>query len=524
MAISVQDLDQLLGYDPNTHSVTGIPSMKSAQPGQPVIPARSTMAPVQRNDMALDLATSGHMAAQPMIPKAAPPTATPTAPEIPSASPAAVESASIPALARPTPKQSVAAGMAESGTTAKQEGKNQFEQMMPQITAAPGTAEYGQQRQAQLDYKNAHPLGGDISDKPGFWGKLEHGLAKAGNIAGDIFAPGVMANIPGTDMNKRVQAEANAKWTQLGSEADLKKQQIEASKASEAATEQGNEPTPWTPQGSTTPIMVPFKSIPTLEAADTRANAVEQAAATKNAPALAKLGYKLDDDGKMVPIPDAELSPAQKQSRDLTDSVMALNEAKTAVEKAKNDPNSPAFKLAQERLNQAAANAQRMTEAMGLHEAEFKNKVQEQGLVKPSGQTTSRGDAAGAALELLPELQSAIRNNAASLGPIMGRIQKGEIKLGNVDPEIQKLYSTMQSFYALQPAIHGFRNAEFVKDFDSFVGNLSTNPEAVIAGLEGLKPTLEAVEKSGRTYKPRIVEGGAGGGAAATAGTKPPGW
>jgi len=211
-----------------------------------------------------------------------------------------------------------------------------------------------------------------------------------------------------------------------------------------------------------------------------------------------------------VPIPDSQLSPAQKQARDLTDSVMKLNEAKAAVEAAKNDPNSPQFKLAQERLNQEMANMQRQTEAMGLHEAEFQNKVQEQNLVKPSGQTVSRADAAGAALAQLPGLEDAIRKNGANLGPIMGRIKKGEIAIGDVDPETAKLYSTLESFYSQQPAIHGFRNAEFVKDFDTFIGNLSTNPDAVIAGLEGLKPTLEAVEKSGRTYRRRIVEGQGG--------------
>jgi hypothetical protein len=231
MAISVQDLDQLLGYDPASHSVAGIPSMKSAQPSAPAIPAHSaaTWDPVKQDDMARGL-SAGMMTQHPTIPAASASSAASAAPEIPSAS-TAVEGASIPALTRPTPKQSVTAGMAENATTAKQEGKNQFEQMMPQITAQPGTAEYGQQRQAQLDYKNAHPLGGDISEKPGFWGKLEHGLARAGNIAGDIFAPATMANIPGTDMNKRVQAAANANWIKLGAENQEKQAETGLAKA-----------------------------------------------------------------------------------------------------------------------------------------------------------------------------------------------------------------------------------------------------------------------------------------------------
>jgi hypothetical protein len=102
------------------------------------------------------------------------------------------------------------------------------------------------------------------------------------------------------------------------------------------------------------------------------------------------------------------------------------------------------------------------------------------------------------------------------LGPIIGRINKGEVKIGDVSPAVQKFYAQLESFYALQPSVHGFRNAEFVKDFDTFVGNLQTNPDSLIAGLEGLKPTLDAVQKEGQTYHRRIVEG------AQNAATNPP--
>src|SRR5258708_27277544 len=50
----------------------------------------------------------------------------------------------------------------------------------------------------------------DISTHPGLLGKIGHIAAKVGNIAGDVLAPGVMANIPGTDINKRIQ-EADTK-------------------------------------------------------------------------------------------------------------------------------------------------------------------------------------------------------------------------------------------------------------------------------------------------------------------------
>lgn len=244
----------------------------------------------------------------------------------------------------------------------------------------------------------------------------------------------------------------------------------------------------------------------------------------KDSQALAAHGLKRDENGQVVADEDSPIYKANQQKlsaaetlqanvQKYRESQIALNKARTEVEKAKNDPNSPAYKAAQQKLEMAERAHAIAQQNLGLHQQEFQNKLHEQELVKPSGQTVSRGDAAGAALKLLPQIQRDVREHAKDFGPIIGRIAKGEIALGNVDPEVQRVYAELQSFYSLQPAVHGFRNAEFVKDFNAFVGNLQTNPDAVIAGLNGLKPTLTEVEKSGRTYKPRIVE---------DAGPKPP--
>lgn len=112
--------------------------------------------------------------------------------------------------AAPTAKESVAAGMALHPLSAKEEGKRQFHELRPQLTADPGSAEYSHQKLAQMEFDKAHPWGGDISAHPGLLGKIGHIAAKVGNIAGDVLAPGVMANIPGTDINKQIQ-EADTK-------------------------------------------------------------------------------------------------------------------------------------------------------------------------------------------------------------------------------------------------------------------------------------------------------------------------
>lgn len=61
-----------------------------------------------------------------------------------------------------------------------------------------------------MRYKREHPMGtlGTPSGYSGVGGKILHGLAKAGNIAGQAIVPNLMPTIPGTDVYNR-EKEAN---------------------------------------------------------------------------------------------------------------------------------------------------------------------------------------------------------------------------------------------------------------------------------------------------------------------------
>ena len=74
---------------------------------------------------------------------------------------------------------------------------------------------------------------GSEANHPGIMGKIEHGLAKAGNIAGDIVAPGTMANIPGTELNQQEQAASQDKQMSeaLTQQADTGLKAAQANKA-----------------------------------------------------------------------------------------------------------------------------------------------------------------------------------------------------------------------------------------------------------------------------------------------------
>jgi hypothetical protein len=255
-------------------------------------------------------------------------------------------------------------------------------------------------------------------------------------------------------------------------------------------------------------------SVQDTEAQTNLRNEQAAAAGRKDDEVLAKSGLMRDEQGAIVPMPEDKLPPElrtkmanEKSLRELRESQQRLAAAKLEFEKAKSDPNSPQFKLAQQKLQMEQQRTNATLRALGLHEQEFANKLNEQELVKPSGQTQSRGSAAQVIVDVIPDLKEAVQKNRDQIGPLAGRLARGEITIGDVPPQIAKLFIQMESFNALQPAAHGFRAAEFVKDWKTALGSLERDPDAFIAGLEGLQPTMEKIAKEGKTYHQRIVEG-----------------
>lgn len=311
-------------------------------------------------------------------------------------------------------------------------------------------------------------------------GKIKHVLSRIGNIALDVAAPGIAMNIPGTDMFKRAEISS------IEPKLERARQTEEAGKERQATEEENVR----------------------------HHKETEAAASDKDAATLAQHGLMRDAQGNVVADPTSQAFQKNQLAMQTVENVQKyrqaqqdLTEAREEVERAKLDPNSPAFKQAQEKLAMARE-AHRVAAAnLALHEQEFANKKEEQEYLKPSGQAQSRGSAAQSVLDVMPELKQLVNAHRADMGPIMGRLNRGEIAIGDVDPGIARLFGAMKSYYALQPAVHGFRSAEFVKDLETAIGTLERNPDAFLEGMEGLAGTLRAVAKEGRTFHKRIKEG-----------------
>lgn len=142
----------------------------------------------------------------------------PTAPSIQQAQGAPGLPVSTPAppdLQRPTKQESQAAG------------KREYELGKPTITAEPGLPGFYQQKEEQNQFAKEHPWGSPVSAHPGFLGKVGHALATAGNIAGDIFVPHVMENIPGTQLNREKKSAENAADFDRAQEVETQKEATE---------------------------------------------------------------------------------------------------------------------------------------------------------------------------------------------------------------------------------------------------------------------------------------------------------
>lgn len=95
----------------------------------------------------------------------------------------------------------------------------------PAVKAAPSPFEQNlnanYEQLNKLREQKANPWGTE-NNHPGALGKIAHVFSTIGNIAGDVVAPSVMANIPGTQMNR--DARINQLQGQVGQEEQEKSQ------------------------------------------------------------------------------------------------------------------------------------------------------------------------------------------------------------------------------------------------------------------------------------------------------------
>jgi hypothetical protein len=319
-----------------------VPPPPPPEPAQPAIPAISAAAPIAhpRPLTPLDKDLMVSATAGPRAPKPEPGIgALPAAPDLGAGAGAGV--------AEPMGAIGSAPAIPKLGF------KDQMALPTTSAGVAPGSAGYYRNQAERQDLAKENPWG-SAENHPGTIGKIGHVLGKIGNIAGDIIAPGITANIPGTDLNKQLEHNQT-----LGRLAGAEEREARAS--TEAAKEKHEE---------TTEDQNQVK----LDQLERKLDETERKDMGTRELGLRKQGLKLNPDdpnGAPIPLTREDMSPNEQAVLDLKTAQTNSQQAKAALDQIKADPNSPQSKATLARIQIMAQNAGTAAEKLGLDKKKF---------------------------------------------------------------------------------------------------------------------------------------------------------
>jgi hypothetical protein len=284
------------------------------------------------------------------------------------------------------------------------------------------------------------------------------------------------------------------------------------------------------PNGLTVPFALAQKLYP-AELAEMGKNSRNQAnidsregmASDRNAIALRAKGLKPNPaGGSPIPLTRDEMSETEQATLDLKQSQQDAAAARAEVDRNKNNPNSPAYKAAMGRLQVAAKNVETAAGRLGLAKDTFNANylgtgpdgqalpgaaltengtpvgVRVSNVTKPTNATRSKAEQAGVIKQQGEDILKQIDANPDLYGVVAGRwneLQAG--KFGNASQEVRDAYTSLKSFAALQPALHGARGIGMMHEFEDAVGNMGNDPDALKGSINSLLRTAGAFQKAG---------------------------
>jgi hypothetical protein len=247
-----------------------------------------------------------------------------------------------------------------------------------------------------------------------------------------------------------------------------------------------------------------------LELNQEKQNEVEQHHQQQVATQLHALGYKMGDDNTIQPLSYDEMSPQQQGVHDLKASQQELADARSALAKAQKDNIPAAQEMAKQRISNAQRNAAIAAGRLGLSEREFEANyygtdekgnplpgapadeagqpigIKTAGITKPTATAQGRAAQGKAIIESANHLKNQIDDNKELFGNLGSYWNQAVNGTPISNPKAAKMMSELQSFAALQPALHGFRSHDAMREFTRLIGGIPKNPEALKASIDGL--------------------------------------
>jgi hypothetical protein len=386
-------------------------------------------------------------------------------------------------------------------------GRAAYQQILRDLepTAPVGTAEWNLQEQARQRFLAQHHPGNDISAIPGIGGKILHGLALAGNIAGDIIAPGVMEQIPGTMMHRQAVAadlqrtypqEVSAQVAQAEIPIRQQEAQTAAAQARTAETRAQLEQQKFEegdllqtqeglfsrgPQGIQ-PIMYNGQQLDPKQA--------EGNYQTQAFQDLKREGYSTQQAlGIMAAAQNASKNdPARDQAMK---SYMATHRGATPYEAYMNT-NPPPQAMFMVPAPGGGYQAQTVRGGQTLAPGAV-----------PSGQfgkvtatEQNRADYADNLNENLDNLEDIVRRRPELFGPVHGRITQVEAMVGSDDPDITTLRNIKDNIGRVNQSVHGMRGSNQVESASNAVLHWGDGPDGIMGAIKSARASAATFSKN----------------------------
>ena len=313
-------------------------------------------------------------------------------------------------------------------------------------------------------------------------GKIAHVFSNIGNIAGDIFAPAVMANIPGTQMHRDImeQGLTGQLNKEIGDESLNQEREANTAKLNQDTADLKNKPTPLDPDRAKT--ITTDKGIEQWNPATSRYDIPAGNAAPKAAEApltdVPNLQKSLEDRYQVLnpnkPLPPQYQLPPNATAKDYE----RVDKALESVEKATGT-------LAQ----QQQANALRQ-QAMEMSRERLDNS--ESKATKPTADEQRRSDLAENLNENLNALTDIVQRRPELFGPLAGRWAELKQKFGSDDADLGALQTIEHQIGMAQISAHGMRSAQGVQAAtDSILNHMHSGPRSLLAGIEAAQNSVK---------------------------------
>lgn len=362
-------------------------------------------------------------------------------------------------------------------------------------------------QQAQNEHQRLIDTGSGISQ---IKNPLLRGLATAGQIAGQLVAPGIMPLVPGTEQHhdqliRNQQALINHGLDNDQTESQTQNQQqqnIGDQIKNEAAQQVLKTKAPV----EITHDMAQEIGIPGLEgqtmsadqftAMQGRIKGVQQKADA----GLEEHGLRRNaETGAIEPIPYSDMTPQGQAKVDLTKAQTDLASNKADLEAAKNDPSSPEYRLAYARYQVSLKNAGTAAGKLGNEQQKLAFEQERFYYPQPTATERRTADFANSALDRINEMQDIINRHPEYFGPGAGRATDAAAWLGSSDPDAAKYRTAGKILADHDAAQFGGRGAYIIQSL-SDITNPRFDPGALTASLGELKNAATGFQAAGQLH------------------------